>query len=215
VELFVRLTGRSAEEAFVAARGVGSTAGFAVDVDLVSGIGPALVSALDELGPVLVLAALSGPAPAVGAAAGRLARLGASWVTVSALGGAAAVAAAVAAVSGTGCGIAATTIAAGLEPGEVASLTGSTRGRLVSRLADVAAGAGATGIIGTFADLGVLAQVTPQVTRIVDAGADSAEWVEAERRGAGVLVLPDLEALTRFGTTGAGAAPSRAGKRRR
>jgi len=215
VDLFVRLSGRSAEEAFVAARGIGSAAGFAVDVDLVTGIGPALVSALDELGPVLVLAALVGPAPAVGAAAGRLARLGASWVTVSAMGGAAPVAAAVAAVSGTGCGIAATTLATGLEPAEVASLTGSTRGRLVSRLAEVAAGAGATGIIGTSADLGVLAQVAPEVIRIVDAGPGAAEWAEAERRGAGVLVLPDPEALGRFGATGAAAAPPRAGKRRR
>lgn len=215
MELFVRISGRTAEEAFVSARAVGGAAGFAIDVDLVAGIGPALVSALDELGPVMVLASLSGPAPAVGAAAGRLARLGASWVTVSALGGAAAVAGATAAVSGTGCAIAATTLAAGMTPAEVASLTGSTRGHLVSRLTAIAAGAGARGIIGTAADLGVIVQVAPEMVGIVDGGSDAKEWAEAQRRGAAVLVLPDPDDLHRFGATGTVPAPSRAGKRRR
>jgi orotidine-5'-phosphate decarboxylase len=216
VEVYVRLSGRTAEEAFLAAREIGGAAGFAIDVDLVAGIGPALVSALDELGPVMVLGGLSGPPPLVAAAAGRLARLGASWVTVSALAGATAVAAAVEAVAGTGCGIAAATLSVGLDATEVTSLTGTSRGRLVSRLAAAAAGAGATGIVGSLADLGVIAQVAPGTIGIVDAGPEAAEWAEASRRGAGVVVLPGPGSLRAFAAGGgATAAASQKPRRRR
>jgi hypothetical protein len=121
VEVYLRLSGRSAEEAYVQAKEIAGGVGLAVDVDLVSGIGPALVSALDELGPVMVLAALSGPPGQVGVAAGRIARLGASWLTVSALAGPAAVEAAVAAVAGTGCGVAVSTVPPGVDSAAVVS----------------------------------------------------------------------------------------------
>lgn len=216
MEVYLRLSGRSAEEAFVQAKEIGGGVGLAVDVDLVSGIGPALVSALDELGPVMVLAALSGAPGQVGVAAARLARLGASWITVSALAGPAAVEAAVAAVAGTGCGVAVSTVPPGVDSAAVAVLTGSSRGRLVSRMAKVADGAGASGVIAEVADLGVLAQVAPGLVRIVAASPGAEDWEEAERRGAGVLVLTDLASLRAFRRArGAEPATTAVGKRRR
>jgi len=143
MDVYVRLSARSAEEAFRSARGVGGGAGFALDADLVTGLGAALVGALDELGPVMVVAAVSGAPEVVGTTAARLARLGAVWVTVAAAAGAEATRAAVDAVAGTGCGIVVHTLGVGLDEAAVGTLTGSTRGRMVSRLAASAAGAGA------------------------------------------------------------------------
>ncbi len=56
MDVYVRISARSGEEAFASARAVGGGAGFALDADVVTGVGPALVGALDELGPVLVVA---------------------------------------------------------------------------------------------------------------------------------------------------------------
>ena len=214
MDVYVRLSGRTAEEAYLTAKGLRHAAGFAVDIDLVTGIGPAVVSALDELGPVMVLAALLGAPGQMAAAAGRLARLGASWITVAAVAGGEAMAAAVEAVSGMGCGVAAATLPAGLEAAEVAALTGATRGRLVSRLAAAAVAAGATGVVACTADLGVIAQVAPDAVGIVDAGDAPEEWAEAERRGAGVLVLPGPHALEVF-VSGERVLPARSGNRGR
>jgi len=198
MDVYVRLSARSAEEAFRSARGIGGGAGFALDADLVTGLGAALVGALDELGPVMVVAAVSGAPEVVGTTAARLARLGAVWVTVAAAAGAEATRAAVDAVAGTGCGIVVHTLGVGLDEAAVGTLTGSTRGRMVSRLAASAAGAGAAAVICSVPDLGVVAQVAPDLVRIVDAGGDPDEWREASRRGAGVLVLPDPAALRGF-----------------
>ena len=198
MDIYVRLSGGSAEEAFGSARAVGADAGFAVDDDLVTGVGPAIVSALDELGPVFVAAVVSGSPVIVGATLARISRFGATWVTVAASAGSEAVGAAVAAVAGTGCRVAVHTIPVGLDEAAVGSLAGSTRGRLVSRLATVAAAAGAAAVVCAVPDIGVVAQVAPGLVRIVDAGADPDGWREASRRGAEVLVLPNPASLRAF-----------------
>lgn len=194
MDVYVRLSTRSAEEAFASARTIGGDAGFAVDADLVTGVGPAIVSALDGLGPVFVAAVVSGSPTIVGATISRLARLGATWVTVAGSAGPQAVAAAVAGVAGTGCSVAVHTIPIGLDDATVATLTGSTRGKQVSRLAAVAAASGAKGVICAVPDLGVVAQVAPGLARIVDGDV----WQEASRRGAEVLLLPSPAALAAF-----------------
>ncbi len=194
MDVYVRLSTRSAEEAFASARTIGGDAGFAVDADLVTGVGPAIVSALDQLGPVFVAAVVSGSPTIVGATISRLARFGATWVTVAGSAGPKAVAAAVAGVAGTSCSVAVHTIPVSLDDATVATLTGSTRGKQVSRLAAVAADAGAAGVICAVPDLGVVATVAPGLTRIVDGDV----WQEASRRGADALLLPSPASLVAF-----------------
>lgn len=188
-ERYLRLGGSSAEGAVLAARAAGPGVGFAVDADLLAAVGPAVVSALDEVGPVLVGSALSGTPPVVGAAAARFGRLGASWITVASLAGAEAVRSAVAGVAGTGCRVVVETMGTTLGDAEVSALTGVARGRLVSRLAAMAAGAGAAGVWCALPDLGVVAQVAPDLVRVCPVGDDADEAGEAERRGAALLVV--------------------------
>jgi hypothetical protein len=83
-------------------------------------------------------------------------------------------------------------------------------------MAKVADGAGASGVIAELADLGVLVQVAPRLARIVAAGPVPEEWEEAERRGAGLLVLPDVVSLRAFRRArGAEHSTTAVGKRRR
>ena len=199
VERYVRLSARTAEEGYLQAKSWAGAAGTAIDAALLFGAGPAVIGALDELGPVIVLTPLTGSPVAVGVAAERLARFGASWITVAANAGGEVMGAAVAAVAGAGCRVAVETLPVGLDDAATAALVGSGRGRHISRLAGVAAAAGVHGVLCAWGDLGVIAQVAPKLTRILDSGGGEVRWAEAADRGAGVLVLPDAGALGALG----------------
>jgi orotidine-5'-phosphate decarboxylase len=215
-ERYVRLNARTAEEAYLQAKSWAGAAGTALDAALLFGAGPAVVGALDELGPVIVLTPLTGSPVTVATAAERLARFGASWITVAANAGGEAMRAAVAAVTGAGCRVAVETLPGGLDDAAAAALVGSARGRHVSRLAAAAAAAGVDGVLCAWGDLGVVAQVAPQLTRILDSSGQVVRWSEAVARGAGVLVFADAAALGALGPAdGSQAEPSERGRRRR
>ncbi|HAX82046.1 MAG TPA: hypothetical protein DCY40_05730 [Actinobacteria bacterium] len=216
VESYVRLDARTAEEGYLQAKSWAGAAGAAIDSALLFGVGPAVIGALDELGPVLVIPPLSGSPAAVGAAAERLARFGASWITVASNSGVEAMRAAVAAVAGAGCRVAVETLPVGIDDAAAAALVGSARGRHVSRLVAAGAGAGVDGVVCAWGDLGVVAQVAPGLIRILDPGDGEARWADAVARGAGVLVLPDAAALHALGPArGEEARPSGRSRRRR
>jgi orotidine-5'-phosphate decarboxylase len=176
---------RSAEAAVRAAAATGGVGGFAVGAEMLAGPGPAIVSALAGLGPVMVLAGLHGDSTSAAAAASRLVDYGASWVTVQAKDGPDLVAA----VAATGVRVVAVTLRPGQGDAEVAALRlGQSRGKTVSRLAEIAAGAGAQGILCDFPDLGVVAQVAPAADRFV--GVSNAEEAsQAVDRGATHLIV--------------------------
>jgi orotidine-5'-phosphate decarboxylase len=162
--LLAAVSGRSAEEAVRSAATLGEVDGFVVGAELIMGPGPAIVSALAGMGPVMVLAGLHGDIASAAAAATRLADYGATWVTVQAKDGPDLVAA----VAAVGVRVVAVTLRPGQGDAEVAALRlGQSRGRTVSRLAELAAGAGAVGVLCDSPDLGVVAQVAPAAHRFV------------------------------------------------
>ncbi len=137
---------------------------------------------------------LSGPPAAVGRAAVRLARYGAAWVTVTGTAGAAGIKAAVAAAAGSGARIAVETLPAAADDAAATALAAMSRGKLVSRIASLAASSGASGVVGTVVDLGVFAQVAPGLMGIADGVGSVTRLTEARRRGAGAAIVdsPDL-----------------------
>jgi orotidine-5'-phosphate decarboxylase len=182
--LLAAVSGRSAEEAVRSAMALGEVDGFVVGAELIMGPGPAIVSALAGLGPVMVLAGLHGDTASAAAAATRLADYGATWVTVQAKDGPDLVAA----VAAAGVRVVAVTLRPGQGDAEVAALRlGQSRGRTVSRLAELAAGAGAVGVLCDSPDLGVVAQVAPAADRFVRV-ATAEDATRAVDRGATHLI---------------------------
>ena len=195
VEAFVRVTGVSAEEAVRRARTWSGRAGSAVDAALLIEAGPAVIAALDETGPVFALLPLSGSPATVGRAAARLARYGASWVTVAATAGSGAIKAAVSAVAGTGARVVVETLPIGANDAAATAIAAMSRGKLVSRLAALAASAEAAAVLCAVSDLGVVAQVAPGLVAVADGITDVAGLSEAGKRGAAVVVLDGPEPL--------------------
>jgi orotidine-5'-phosphate decarboxylase len=182
--LLAAVSGRSAEEAVRSAMALGEVDGLVVGAELIMGPGPAIVSALAGLGPVMVLAGLHGDTASAAAAATRLADYGATWVTVQAKDGPDLVAA----VAAAGVRVVAVTLRPGQGDAEVAALRlGQSRGRTVSRLAELAAGAGAVGVLCDSPDLGVVAQVAPAADRFVRV-ATAEDATRAVDRGATHLI---------------------------
>jgi orotidine-5'-phosphate decarboxylase len=182
--LLAAVSARSAEEAVRSAMALGEVDGFVVGAELIMGPGPAIVSALAGLGPVMVLAGLHGDTASAAAAATRLADYGATWVTVQAKDGPDLVAA----VAAAGVRVVAVTLRPGQGDAEVAALRlGQSRGRTVSRLAELAAGAGAVGVLCDSPDLGVVAQVAPAADRFVRV-ATAEDATRAVDRGATHLI---------------------------
>jgi orotidine-5'-phosphate decarboxylase len=182
--LLAAVSARSAEEAVRSAMALGEVDGLVVGAELIMGPGPAIVSALAGLGPVMVLAGLHGDTASAAAAATRLADYGATWVTVQAKDGPDLVAA----VAAAGVRVVAVTLRPGQGDAEVAALRlGQSRGRTVSRLAELAAGAGAVGVLCDSPDLGVVAQVAPAADRFVRV-ATAEDATRAVDRGATHLI---------------------------
>jgi len=177
--------------------------GFKVGLGLLFGPGPATVAAVAEVGkPVFADAKLHDIPSQVERAARRLAALGARWITAHASGGVAMLEGAVSgsAAASTGTGILAVTVLTSLGVSDVERLAPtSTPGKLTSRLARSAAEAGCEGVICSAQELGVIAQVAPELVKVTPgirpAGADPGDQErimtpqEAITRGADYLVI--------------------------
>ncbi len=204
IPVAVALDVPTGEEAVRLARAVAPhVAAFKIGLELLSGPGPVLVSALAELGkPVFCDAKLHDIPHTVTRAAANLGRAGARWITVHATGGRAMLEAAVegAAGAGHGTGILAVTVLTSLSAGDLAAVgMGDSVGRQVSRLSKLAATAGAEGVVCAVRELGDVAQVAPELLTVVpgirpkgaevDDQARVATPEEALERGAGLLVI--------------------------
>jgi orotidine-5'-phosphate decarboxylase len=178
--------------------------GYKIGLGLLLGPGPALVGALAELGkPVFADAKLHDIPSQVEAAARSLGRHGARWVTTHAGGGKTMIEAAVSGLeSGSGSygGILAVTVLTSLDAAALAQVgIPVTPGKLVSKMARVAAAAGAEGVVCSPHELGVVAEVAPELKKVTPgirpAGAANddqsrvATPEEAIRRGADLLVI--------------------------
>lgn len=171
--VLVALDVPTAEEAVRLARQVEpEVGGFKVGLELLMGPGPGVVSAIAKLGkPVFVDAKLHDIPNTVQRAARQLGLAGARWVTAHAAGGPAMLEAAVAGLaSGSGArssGILAITVLTSMDGAALtASGVSSTPGKLTARRARLAAEHGCEGVICSVKELGVVAEVAPNLLRV-------------------------------------------------
>lgn len=165
--------------------------GFKVGLELLMGPGPAVVAALAALGkPVFADAKLHDIPTTVGRAARQLGRLGARWVTVHAAGGSRMLSAAVDGLAdgagGRTAGILAVTVLTSMDAADLieGGVTGSP-GRQTARLAKLAVSARCEGIICSPEELGVIAQVAPDLLKVTPGIRDSGSGTDDQRRTAG------------------------------
>lgn len=190
--LLALLTARIAGDAVREADRIrGAVDGFAVGADLLLGPGPGVVGALARIGEVTTLFAIHGTPDVVGRAAGRLAEYGARRIAVHALVEEGAMEAAATAAAASGATIVAASLDPGIDDARAAALgLGRSRGAVVSRLAKRARAAGASGVLATLADLGVVAQAAPELERVGIGISSLAAIDEARQRGADLIVAP-------------------------
>lgn len=204
IPVAVALDVSTGEEAVRLARSVAPHVGaFKIGLELLSGPGPVLVSALAELGkPVFCDAKLHDIPNTVARAAANLARAGARWITIHAAGGPAMIDAAVrgAAAGSSGTGILAVTVLTSLSASELALAgMGDSVGKQVSRMARLARDGGAEGVVCGVRELGDVAQVSPELLRVTPGirpeGSESHDQARvatpraALDRGANLLVI--------------------------
>lgn len=178
--------------------------GFKLGLELLMGEGPSFVSEVVGLGsPVFVDAKLHDIPNTVAGAAERLGALGARWVTVHASGGEEMVRVAVEALnegSGGAAGVLAVTVLTSLDQHELARLGRSDPLDVqVSRLASVAAGGGAEGVVCAVGEVRLvkdlalgLTVVTPGIRPAGSAPSDQKRMAtpsEAMRAGSDLLVV--------------------------
>ncbi len=204
--LLVALDVSTAEEAVrLAERLAPYVGGFKVGLELLMGPGPATVAAIRQLGkPVFADAKLADIPNTVEAAARQLGALGARWVTVHASGGLDMIKAAVAGLAegarGNETGVLAVCVLTSLDGAGLASVgVSGTVGKQTARLARLAAGAGAEGVVCSVRELGDVGQVAPGLLRVTPGirpmGADPddqarvATPAEAIKRGADLIVI--------------------------
>jgi orotidine-5'-phosphate decarboxylase len=204
IPIAVALDTSSGEEAVRLAKSVAPHVGaFKIGLELLSGPGPMLVSALAELGkPVFCDAKLHDIPNTVERAAANLARAGARWITAHAAGGPAMLEGAVrgAQRGREGTGILAITVLTSLSAADLAAVgLGESLGRQVARTARLARDAGAEGVVCGVKELGDVAQVASDLMRVTPgirpAGAEHddqarvATPLEALQRGSNLLVI--------------------------
>ncbi|MDX1448658.1 MAG: orotidine-5'-phosphate decarboxylase [Acidimicrobiia bacterium] len=169
---------------------------FKVGLELLSGPGPGLVSAIAELGrPVFCDAKLHDIPNTVERAAANYARAGARWITAHAAGGPAMIAGAVsgAGSAGTGTGILCITVLTSLSSADLAAVgQGDSVGRQVARTARLARDGGAEGVVCAVPELGDVAQVAPELFRVTPGIRPHGSAVGDQRR----VATPE-EALAR------------------
>lgn len=179
--------------------------GFKVGLELLMGPGPTVVAAVQKLGlPVFVDAKLHDIPNTVRRAARNLGMLGARWVTAHGTGGKAMLTAAAEGLEegagGHPAGVLVITVLTSLTAPDLAT-TGisGTPGRQVARIAKLAASTPVEGVVCSVKELGDVAQVAPDLTRITPgirpAGDDphdqarTATPEEAIARGADWIVV--------------------------
>ncbi len=171
--IIVALDMPTAEEAVsLASRVAAHVGGFKVGLGLLHGPGPGVIDALVRIGlPVFADAKLHDIPTQVEAAAERLARHGARWVTAHAGGGEAMLEAAVTGLRrGAGnaaAGILAVSVLTSLDASALERVgIDRSPGRLVSKMASVAESAGCEGVVCSPLELNVVRQVAPGLTRV-------------------------------------------------
>jgi orotidine-5'-phosphate decarboxylase len=203
--LFVALDFDSAEKAVRMANELAPHVdGFKVGLELLLGPGPATIAAIRQLGkPVFADAKLHDIPHTVSGAAHQLGRLGARYVTAHGSGGRAMLAAAVEGLvdgaSGHPAGILAITVLTSLDEANLKSTgVAGTLGEQVARLTKLAGGVGCEGVVCSTKQLGVVAQVAPNLIRVTpgirnemsdDDQAQVATAEEAIARGADIIVV--------------------------
>lgn len=205
-QILVALDVPTAEEAVRLARRLHPhVGGFKVGLELVMGPGASTIGIIADLGlPVFADVKLHDIPNTVERAARQLGRLGARWVTVHAAAGVPMLEAAVAGLaSGAGAaeaGVLAVTVMTSLDDALLATVgVSGSAGRQTSRLSKLAATAGCEGVICSVRQLGVVADVAPQLLRVTPGirptGTDAhdqrevATPEEAIQRGADWLVV--------------------------
>lgn len=204
IPVAVALDVATGEEAVRLARAVAPHVGaFKIGLELLSGPGPVLVSALAELDkPVFCDAKLHDIPNTIERAAANLARAGARWITAHAAGGPAMIHAAVSGATrgGAATGVLCITVLTSLSPADLATLgCGDSVGRQVARMSRLARDGGAEGVVCSVKELGDVAQVAPELMKVTPgirpegSGADDQVRVatprEALERGADLLVI--------------------------
>ena len=204
IPVAVALDVSSGEQAIRLARSVAPHVGaFKIGLELLSGPGPVLVSALAELGkPVFCDAKLHDIPNTVERAAANLARAGARWITVHAAGGPTMIARAVegARTGSPLAGILCITVLTSLTSADLAAVGhGESVGRQVARMARLAESGGAEGVVCSVKELGDVAQVAADLLRVTpgirpegstnDDQARVATPQQALERGADLLVI--------------------------
>lgn len=203
--IIVALDVRTAEEAVRVAQQVKPhVGGFKVGLGLLHGPGPGVVAALARLDrPVFADAKLHDIPSQVAAAARRLGSHGARWVTAHVGGGEAMLEAAVEGLQqGAGAaraGVLGVTVLTSLDTADLHRLgIPKTPGELVSKMAKVAQEAGCEGVVCSPRELGVVAQVAPDLVkctpgiRLAERDDDqqrTATPAHALERGADLLVI--------------------------
>jgi orotidine-5'-phosphate decarboxylase len=203
--IIVALDLPSAESAVDMAQEVAEhVAGFKVGLGLLHGPGPLLIPALVALDkPVFADAKLNDIPSQVEAAARRLGEHGARWVTAHVNGGQAMLESAVAGLrAGAGAapaGILGVTVLTSHDRASLARVgIDRSPGKLVARMAKVAAAAGCEGVVSSPQELTVVSDVAPDLLKVtpgirpVDRDDDQARTMtpaEAVRRGADFLVV--------------------------
>jgi orotidine-5'-phosphate decarboxylase len=204
--LLVALDLASASEAVrLATRLAGVVGGFKVGLELLMGPGPASIAAIRELGlPVMVDAKLHDIPNTVEAAARQLGRLGARWVTVHGGGGVAMLEAArrglESGAEGRPAGIIVVTVLTSLNGAALSAVgVAASPGKQVARLARLASEAGMEGVVCSVGELGDVAQVGPELIKIVPgirpSGSEHSDQArvgtpaEAMQRGADYIVV--------------------------
>ncbi len=223
--IIVALDLPTAEAAVKMAKAVAPHVGaFKIGLGLLHGPGPGTIDALVRLGrPVFADAKLHDIPSQVEAAAERLGRHGARWVTAHVGGGEAMLAAAVEGFSrGAGsaeAGVLGVSVLTSLSKLDLEQLgIQRTPGQLVSRMAKLAANAGCEGLVCSPLELNVVRQAAPNLVRVTpgirleeipDDQARVASPKEAIAHGATYLVIG--RPITRADDPAAAAASIRAG----
>jgi len=163
----------SAEEAVrMAQRVAPHVGGFKIGLGLLHGPGPGVIAAVGDLGkPVMADAKLHDIPSQVEAAARRLGRWGARWVTAHVSGGSEMLEGAVAGLaSGASgrAGILGVSVLTSLDEERLAAVgIRSTPGKLVSKMARVAEASGCEGFVCSARELTVVRDVAPALTTVI------------------------------------------------
>lgn len=202
--VMVALDVKTAEEAVRLASKLRDHVGaYKIGLGLLHGPGPGLIGALADLGrPVFADAKLHDIPSQVERAARRLGEHGARWVTAHISGTRAMLDAAVSGVrqGNPAAGILGVSVLTSLDSAALASIgIATTPGKLVSKMARVAADAGCEGVVCSPKELGVVASVAPELVKVTpgirpagsapDDQSRIATPLEALERGATYLVI--------------------------